>query len=131
MRRSHLGRTTWYTLIGAVCALAQNGVMIVGAAAGGHYAWLAVLAFALVTPLGYILHARITFVEKTSWRHFIRFASGVAAGFPLYFAVMAVLCSGFGLAVAIAAPIATVVLYLWNYISAHWAISSRSTAEQE
>ncbi|WP_426169857.1 GtrA family protein [Sandarakinorhabdus sp. DWP1-3-1] len=121
-RRSHIGRTACYTVIGAACAIMQNVVMIAGAALGAHYMPLAVLAFAIVTPLGYLLHARYTFVAPLSWRDFMRFASGIAAGFPLYFIVMATLCSGVGLPVVVAAPVATIVLYVWNYLSAHWAI---------
>jgi hypothetical protein len=35
---------------------------------------------------------------------------------------MAILCTGLGIPVIIAAPTATIVLFLWNYASAHWAI---------
>jgi putative flippase GtrA len=123
--RSHIERTGRYTIIGALCALIQNAVMILGAAAGGHYAWLSVLAFAVVTPIGYFMHARFTFTSPLSWSDFLRFGLGVAAGFPLYFLAMAIMCSGLGFPVWVAGPIATVVLFFWNYVSAHLAIRSR------
>ncbi len=115
-------RTTRYTMVGAVCAAAYNVVMLVGDRAGGHYVLLSFLAFGIVTPLGYSLHARFTFRTKLSTAAFVRFVAGAATAFPLYFMIMAVLCSGLGLAIWIAAPITTVLLYTWNYISAHWAM---------
>jgi len=123
--RSVAGRTARYTVIGAICAVAHNAVMILGGWAGGHYIPLSLLSFGCVTPLGYVLHARFTFKTPLSLYNFFRFASGVAAGFPLYFVIMATLCSGLDMAVVFAAPVTTVTLYLWNYASAHWALRNR------
>lgn len=119
---SFVSRTTRYTIVGAVCAATHNVVMILGDLAGVHYVPMTLLSFSLVTPLGYLLHCGFTFGERLCLQGLLRFASGVAAGFPLSLAVMAILCSGLRLPVVIAAPIATVVLLLWNYTSARWAI---------
>jgi putative flippase GtrA len=118
-------RTARYIIIGAICAAANNAVMILGDWAGGHYALMAVLSFGLVTPLGYLLHSNYTFREQISWRRFLRFASGVATGFPLSLLSMALLCSGLDLPVVLGAPITTITLFTWNYASAHWAILER------
>jgi putative flippase GtrA len=118
-------RTARYAMTGALCAVAHNAVMILGDAAGDHYVPMTVLSFALVTPLGYLLHAGFTFKEPLSWRAFLRFAAGVTAGFPLSILTMAIFCTGFGLPVVIAAPLATLTLVLWNYASTHWAIIGR------
>src|SRR5436305_10683585 len=112
-------RTTRYTLVAGVCAATYNAIMIFGSRAGGDYVSLSVLAYFVVTPIGYLLHARFTFGIRLSWHDFARFASSVAASFPIYFVVMAGLCSGLHLTVPVAAPIATVVMYLWNYASSH------------
>jgi hypothetical protein len=45
--------------------------------------------------------------------------------YPISVAMMVVLCSGLGLRVAIATPIATVALFVWNFVAAHWAILPR------
>jgi len=119
------GRTLRYTIVGAVCAATNNAVMILGDLAGGHYVPMSFLSFDIVTPLGYLLHAKFTFRQRLSLRDFLRFASGAAAGFPLYFLALAVLCTGLGLSVIIAVPITTIMLFLWNYASAHWAIRGR------
>ncbi|MDB5698454.1 MAG: hypothetical protein JWN69_1258, partial [Alphaproteobacteria bacterium] len=78
--------------------------------------------FAIATPLGYWLHSDFTFQDSVSLRRFLRFTAGVATGFPISLLTMAILCSGLGVPVIIAAPFATVVLFIWNYASAHWAI---------
>jgi putative flippase GtrA len=118
-------RTTRYTLVGAVCAATYNAIMIFGNWLGGNYVSLSVLAYFAVTPIGYLLHARFTFGVGRSWRDFARFASGIAASFPIYLLVMAGLCSGLHLSIPIAAPMATVAMYIWNYVSSHWALRSR------
>ncbi|MBU6500080.1 MAG: GtrA family protein [Rhodospirillales bacterium] len=123
--RHAAGRAVRYTAIGAICALTHNAVMILGDRAGINYMAMLFVSFALVTPLGYMLHARFTFREAYAVRDFVRFASGVAVGFPISFALMAMFCSGAGLPVAVATPIVTVILYVWNYASAHRAILRR------
>jgi putative flippase GtrA len=118
-------RTARYTVVGAICAATHNAVMILGDLAGGHYVPMTFLSFGIVTPLGYLLHSGFTFKTQLSVGGFLRFALGVAAGFPLSLLTMAILCTGLGLPVVIAAPVATITLYLWNYASAHTAIIGR------
>ena len=119
------GRTARYAAVGAICAVANNGVIILGDLVGAHYVAMTVLSFVLVTPLGYVLHTSFTFRERRSWRGFLLFSSGVATGFPIFLLSMAILCSGLGLPVVLAAPITTAVVIFWNFGSAHWAILGR------
>lgn len=125
MPRSIAWRTTRYTAIGAICAVTHNALMILGYWAGVSYVPMSLLSFLIVTPLGYSLHACFTFEASFSMYDLYRFSAGVAAGFPLYFIVMAILCSGIGLSIVLASPITTIILYLWNYASAHWAMRNR------
>ncbi len=118
-------RALRYLGVGVVCALVHNAVMITGGVAGVHYAPLTLLSFVVVTPTGYLLHTAVTFIEPRSWRTFWRFAAGLATGFPINFAILALLCSGLAVPVAIAAPVATLLLFAWNYASTHWAILGR------
>jgi putative flippase GtrA len=115
-------QTVRYAALGIVCALGHCAVMIAGDFAGYSYVTMTVIAYFCVTPFAYLGHAACTFNEEISVRGFLRFASGVALGFPLSFLSMAIFCSGLGMPVVIAAPATTVVLFLWNYVSAHWAI---------
>ncbi len=112
-------------LVGLVCAITHNAIMISADLVGVHYLLGSVISFLVVTPLGYVLHSWFTFAESLRLKAFARFVGGVATAYPVSAAMMMVLCSGLGLSVAIATPIATVALFVWNFVAAHWAILPR------
>ncbi|MEO8019598.1 MAG: GtrA family protein [Pseudomonadota bacterium] len=114
-----------YLTVGALCALIHNLIMIGGDFFGVHYLPATLISFAVVTPLGYFLHCRFTFRKAHSLEGFLRFMAGIAIGYPISLALMVLFCSGLGLPVLIAAPLATAVLFVFNYLSAHWAIVRR------
>lgn len=112
-------------LIGLVCAVSNYVIILAVDAVGGHYLLGTVMALLLVTPGAYLMHSRFTFAEPLSWKAFMRFSGGVAAAYPIAVIMMVILCSGLSLGVAIATPIATVALFIWNFAAAHWAILPR------
>lgn len=114
-----------YLTVGALCAVVYNLVMIGCDFAGMHYLPASLIAIAVVGPLGYFLHCRFTFRKALSLMGFARFMAGIAIAYPLLLALMMLFCSGLGLRVSIATPLATVVLFVFNYLSAHWAIARR------
>jgi putative flippase GtrA len=89
---------------------------------GGYYLVGTVIAFAIVTPMAYVLHSKFTFSEPLRLKALMRFAGGVAAAYPVAAGMMIVLCSGLRLSVAVATPITTVLMYGWNFAAAHWSI---------
>ncbi len=115
-------RTARYTIVGAICAALNNVLIIGGDLLGIGYVAMSVAAFVVVTALAYFIHTSWTFRERRSVRGLARFSAGVATGFPLFILLMAILCTGFGMPVAIATPLVTVVLFVWNYALAHWTI---------
>jgi putative flippase GtrA len=123
--RPLLERGWRYTLVGLVCAIAHNAIMIAVDQAGGHYLLGIMISFLAVTPIGYTLHSRFTFAEPLRLKAFTRFVGGMATAYPVAVAMMIMLCSGLNLSVAIATPIATVALFVWNFVAAHWAILPR------
>ena len=120
--RPLLERGWRYTLVGLICALSNYAIMLLNDAAGGHYLLGTVIAFIIVTPIGYALHSLFTFGEPFRWKAFIRFVGGVASAYPVATFLMIILCSGLQLSVAIATPIATVAMFVWNFAAAHWSI---------
>lgn len=114
-----------YTLVGFVCALVNYLAMLAVDFLGGHYLLGILAGFLLATPLGYALHSWITFSQPFSWRAFLRFTATVVAAYPIATGMLIILCSGLGLSVAIAYPIAVVGMFAWNFIAAHWAILPR------
>jgi putative flippase GtrA len=123
--RPLLERGWRYTVVGLVCALANYVAMLAVDFLGGHYLLGILVGFLVVTPLGYVLHSWFTFSEPFSLRAFSRFAATVIAAYPVATAMLIILCSGLGLSVAIAYPIAVAGMFAWNFAAAHWAILPR------
>jgi putative flippase GtrA len=115
-------RIVRYTAVGAICATLHNVVMISADMFGANYVVATLLSFSIVNPLGYLFHSGYTFSAPPTLGGLLRFISGGAIGLLLSLATMAILCSGLGWRVMIAAPITTAVLFIWNYGSAHWAV---------
>ena len=119
------GRTARYTIIGGICAVLNNILIIGGAFFGVNYVVMSFIAFPLVTTFAYLMHTKFTFKEPRSVYGLLRFSSGVAMGFPLFIVLMAAFCSGLRMPVVVAAPLSTVLLYVWNFALAHWTIRHR------
>jgi putative flippase GtrA len=122
---ARLARPRRYATIGVACAVMNNILLIAGDLMGLHYMISTILGFLIVTPAAYLLHSAYTFGEPRSWAALWRFSAGVAFAVPIFFLVMALLCSGLGLPVIVAAPLATLFMFVWNYVSARWAIVAR------
>jgi putative flippase GtrA len=54
----------------------------------------------------------------------------MAANYPALIALMFVFCSLAGLAVAVAVPISTVILFAWNFVASRWAIAGRPAPQR-
>ena len=111
-----------YLSVGVVCALLHNLIVISANHLGLYYLFALLLSFIVVTPTGYVLHTLHTFDEPVSWSRFARFTSGIIGGTLISWVIMFVLCTLLKVAVFIATPLATIVLFLWNYSSARWAV---------
>jgi putative flippase GtrA len=120
--RSRLAELRRYLSVGVVCAALHNLVVISAAWLGLHYLLALLLWAIIVTPTGYALHTSYTFGASFSWSRFMRFASGILSGALLSLVVMFVLCTLFHVAVLIATPVATVIVFAWNYACARWAV---------
>ena len=69
-----------------------------------------------------MLHAISTYRVPPSGTALRRFFGGNVGGFVISMLVMMILCDGVGLSASLAMPIATVLLFAWNYALATWAI---------
>src|SRR5262249_24830859 len=81
------------------------------------------LAFGPVLLVGYGLHVLITFKTTASRLSFVRHALAMAANFPLWIGALYLFCDIFNVAIDVAAPAVTVLIFLWNYLSANWAFT--------
>jgi putative flippase GtrA len=112
-------------MVGLVCAVLNYVIMLTVDFLGGNYLLGTVISFIIVTPIGYALHSWFTFAEPFRLRAFVRFVGGVASAYPVAVALLAILCSGLRLSVAIAMPIVTGIMFAWNFAAAHWSILPR------
>jgi putative flippase GtrA len=135
--RAVVRQASRYLAGGGICALLHNVIMIGTSAHGMPYPPALVLSFFLTTPIGYLIHSTYTFEQACSWISLQRFLAGIVSGFVLSAALMALMCSGLGVSVAIATPVTTLLLFLWNFALARWAIliggqhESRKSARHE
>lgn len=127
-----LRRPSRYAQIGLICALLTNGLMIGLDQIGVYYLVSTIAATVLVTVVGYLLHSVYTFQARASLPSMMRFFASTAVSSCLAILLMTILCSGIGLSASAAIPIATVLLFGWNYALATWAIvGTRASPRQE
>ena len=116
-----------YLAVAVSCALLHNAVMIGCDWMGVHYVPASGVSFLVVVLWSYALHARFTFTQQVSTKSFLRYALGMATNFPVSIALMFLFCDLAGLAVPIAAPLSTVILFAWNFTASRWAIVGGAT----
>jgi putative flippase GtrA len=119
-----------YLLVGLTCALLHNAVMIGCDLIGIHYVVSSLISYAIVVVCGFALHSYFTFEQHPSVKSFLRYAAGMASNYPASIVLMFVLCDLAMLPVWAAAPIATVILFAWNYLTTRWAIAGKSALEE-
>jgi putative flippase GtrA len=113
---------TRFILVGLVCALVHNVIMLAADRLGLHYVMSCGISYVVVVVLGFALHVHFTFQQQARFDQFWRYALSMAANFPATLALLFLMCDMAGWPVAIAAPVATVVMMAWNFVASRWAI---------
>jgi putative flippase GtrA len=120
--RGLMRQSARYLAGGLACALLYNAIVIAMSACGMPYPPALVLSFLVATPVGYAIHSAYTFEQAYSARRLQRFMVAAVSGFFISAALTALFCSGLGMPVAVATPIATVLMFFWNFAVSRWAI---------
>lgn len=129
-RDGRVGRTAARFLsVGLVCAGVHNAIVIGAGLAHIHYAVACAISYAVVVVLGFALHVRFTFEVAPTQPAFLRYAAGMAANYPITLALLFLMCDVGHWPVAIAAPLATVLLFVWNFLASRWAIAGAPASE--
>src|SRR3954468_5434963 len=118
-----------YLAVATSCALLHNAVMIGCDWAGVHYLLSSGVSFTTVVLWSYPLHARFTFGQKLSAKSLLNYAFGMATNYPASIVLMFLFYDLAGLAVAIAAPLSTIILFAWNFTASRWAIAGKPTLQ--
>jgi putative flippase GtrA len=111
-----------YLAIGGTCAAFNNAILIASDAAGIHYAISIALAFLFVLPISYLAHALWSFSAPASWSAFAHYVAGSISSLVVAGATVGIFRGGLMLPMTVAAPLATVVMALYNYLMTRWAV---------
>jgi putative flippase GtrA len=114
-----------YVVVGGLCAVLNNVILIGGDLAGLHYAVSILLTFVLVLPAAYLAHALWTFRTPASWQAFGRFIGGSVSSLVVASFAVWLFRGVLQLPMFISAPLATVVMTIYNYAMAKWAVAHR------
>ena len=119
-----LRRPIRYVAVGGFCALLNNVLLIGFVEAGFNYLTAIWLACGPMMLVGFALHTSATFNVEPSFRSFLRYSAAILVNYPIWIGSLYVLCDVVALPIYFASFIATGVMFVWNYISAHWALLS-------
>lgn len=117
------GERIRYFVSAVVCAIANNLVLILLSRVGWSLLNLTLLSFATVGSLGYALHTRLTFGHRLGWYSYGRFMIGLSLGIPITYVALMFFCRILLLPMGFAAPATTILLFVYNYLSAKLTIS--------
>ena len=114
-------------LAGAVlCAVINNVILIAGAHLGVPDTVGVILTFLIGSSVGYVWHALVTYGDRLHWRAYGQFMAGGALGVPLSWLLIMLFRKGLGWPMEWTAPAATVLLLIYNDLTARAAIHGRS-----
>jgi putative flippase GtrA len=123
-------KLTRFVIVGGLCAVLANAAIILLVRAGFGTIASTILAFVPVLLVGYALHAAFTFRSPLSGVSFGRYTLAMVANFPVWIGALYVLCDLLKISVTIAAPVTTVLIFLWNYLSGGWAFAAAAPARE-
>ena len=116
-------RLSWHLVIGAICALFNN-VLIIGLAWRGFgYAAATFIVCLPALLLGYFLHCFFTYRSSPNWFSFMKYTFSMLANYPLWFFALYCFIDLLKAPIEVAAPLTTILLFFFNYITAVWVFA--------
>lgn len=120
-----------YAAVSLFCLLLSNAILI-GADRMGLSSGLAVLlSAAVLIPVGFLLQARVTFAVSPTLDAFARYAGALATNVPLSWLILLIVHDLCHVDMALAAPLATILLFFWTYLTSSWALRRRRASAIE
>ena len=115
-----------YALVAGACLVTHNIVLIVTDAAGLPLIFCMLTSFVIVALLGYAMHSLVSFRRPLSLQGLQRYVSAMSAGAAIAFLITWICKDGIGLPMAAAAPLASALMLVVNFLLSRWAIVSRA-----
>lgn len=127
---THIRRIPRYTLVAILCALLHNLILIGMDRAGANVFWCQTASAAVLLPVGFWLQSGLTFRCQRSWAGFARYSAALITNFPVALLVLWVTRDLLQVPMLMAAPISSIALFCWNYLTSSWALSRAPTAKE-
>lgn len=115
-------RFSRFVVVGGLCAVLTNAGVILLVRYGFGSLTASAIAFGPILLLGYSLHSLFTFSARPTRLAFGRYTLAMLSNFPVWALLLYVSCDLLRVPVAVAAPAATVLICLWNYLWSRWAL---------
>jgi len=115
-----------YFVVGGICAVLNSVILIGGDALGIHYIVSNTAAFAVVSTLAFVLHARRTFAVAMNWSRYWRFMVGLVSAFVISTALYALIYDALNVPMIIASPLITGIIMAYNYLAARFAMAGKA-----
>lgn len=116
----------------AVLCIGLHNAVIIAADILGLPLWLGVLiSFGVVSVIGYLLHAIVTFQQALGLARYLRYALAMSANVPLAFVTTWFLHEELGLGIVLAAPLASLCMLAFNFVLSRWAVSAPEVKQAE
>ncbi|MEO0464541.1 MAG: GtrA family protein [Pseudomonadota bacterium] len=108
-----------------LCAAINNAILIAGDWLNFHYVVLLVICYFTSSSVGYVYHCRITFDQPMNNRGYFNFVTGIWFGLPVSLALIALMVDWLGFPMWVAAPVMTIIMFLYHYLVARLAINKK------
>ena len=105
-----------YVTVAVVCAALNNAVLIAVSWAGFSLGIGLLSSFAIVLPIGYLLHVNLHSQAQASLASFARYGFAMLSNLPISALLLWVLTAIVQLPVRLAAPTTTIALFVGNYL---------------
>jgi putative flippase GtrA len=120
-----------YVAIAAICVVLNNLLLIGLDAIGVHYVLTVITSAILLIPLSYWLHVRFTYRLEGGQHSFWRYAGVQIVNTPVALLLFFLIHDLGGVPMALAAPLITVLMFLYNFGGSFWAIVFGHTPRAE
>lgn len=120
-----------YGSVAVLCICLHNAVIIVADMLGLSL-WLGVLiSFGVVSVIGYLLHAIVTFRQSLALGRYLRYALAMSANVPLAFVTTWFVREVLGIGIVLAAPLASLCMLVFNFVLSRWAVLAPGARQAE
>jgi putative flippase GtrA len=120
IRIGMIATTSRYAVVAGSCLLMHNAIMITADRVGLTLLQAAATSFCIMVVTGYLLLS--VFRGTRSWIGFARYTGAMAANFPISTGLAWLFLVPLHQPMAVAAPAATLIMVVVNYVASHWAI---------